>query len=122
LRQPLQQILGNLLSNAVKHGAANGGRVTLQVRDAGSCWMFTISDDGPGIPAEYHQKVFGLFQTLAARDRVEGAGMGLAIVKKLVDQYAGEITVSSKAGQGATFTVKWPKQILTQETDDRPSA
>jgi signal transduction histidine kinase len=116
-RQPLHQILGNLLSNAVKHGAAGGGWVTLQVSDAGPYWTFTVSDNGPGIPAEYHGKVFGLFQTLAARDRVEGAGMGLAIVKKLVDQYAGEITLSSSAGQGARFVVKWPKEISDHKSN-----
>jgi signal transduction histidine kinase len=70
---------------------------------------FSVRDDGPGIAPEYHEKIFKLFQTLKRRDDVEGSGMGLAVVKKLVDQQNGIITVHSQGdGKGTEFCFQWP--------------
>ena len=108
-RTPLQQIFLNLLSNAVKHGAPNGGTIEVRADEEPSRWRFSISDRGPGIAPEYHERIFALFQTLAPRDKVEGTGIGLAVVKKLIDRYGGEIRVESRKGEGATFQFTWPK-------------
>jgi signal transduction histidine kinase len=109
LRVPLQQVLMNLIANAVKHGTPNGGEVKVAVTEVGQFLSFSVSDSGPGIAPRYHETIFGLFRTLAPRDRVEGAGIGLALVKKLTDRYGGKVHVDSGLGKGATFTFLWPK-------------
>ena len=70
---------------------------------------FVVRDDGPGILPEFHDKIFQLFQTLKRRDEVEGTGMGLAIVKKLVERQHCRITVHSQGnGTGTQFRFRWP--------------
>lgn len=108
-RMPLQQIMHNLVSNALKHHDRTDGRIEIDVKDLGAAYGFTVKDDGPGIPAQFHEQIFNMFQTLQPRDKVEGSGMGLAIVKKLVSQRNGAIRVESKEGAGTTFFVTWPK-------------
>lgn len=71
--------------------------------------FFEIGDDGPGIASEFHQRIFEMFSTLRSRDEVEGSGMGLALVKKIVEQGGGRITVASIADErGATFRFTVP--------------
>lgn len=70
---------------------------------------FSVADDGPGIAPEYHERIFGVFQTLVSRDTIESTGIGLSIVKKLVENQGGEITLASELGRGSTFTFTWPK-------------
>src|SRR5919206_976 len=79
-------------------------------RDAGDFWEFSVIDNGPGIPAEYHERIWGIFQTLEARDRVEGAGIGLALVRKLVESRGGRAWVESEPGAGAAFRFQWRKK------------
>lgn len=108
-RLPLLQVFSNLLSNAIKHHHYPNGRVTVSVKDQGQFYEFAVADDGPGIAPQYHKKVFGIFQTLEARDKVENTGVGLAIVQKIVEGYGGRICLESKEGQGAIFRFTWPK-------------
>lgn len=108
-RLPLQQILHNLLDNAIKHHAGETGRLCMDVEETGDSYTFTVSDDGPGIAPEFHEKIFEMYQTLRPRDQVEGSGMGLAIVKKVLMTYGGKIKVESEVGKGATFIFTWPK-------------
>ena len=68
---------------------------------------FIVADDGPGIEPEYHAKIFEIYQTLKPRDEVEGSGMGLAIVKKIVESRGGRIWLHSAAGEGAQFHFTW---------------
>jgi len=68
-----------------------------------------VQDDGPGIAPEYHTKIFQLFQTLRDRHTAESTGIGLSIVKKIIDEQMGTIRVDSAAGQGAGFIFTWPK-------------
>ncbi|MGI9091220.1 MAG: sensor histidine kinase, partial [Gemmatimonadaceae bacterium] len=72
-------------------------------------YAFSVADNGAGIAPEYHDRIFGIFQTLESRDKVEGTGIGLSVVKKMVELRGGRITVDSDAGRGATFTFQWPK-------------
>lgn len=108
-RLPLFQVFSNLLSNAIKHHRRLDGQITVSVKEQGQFYEFAVADDGPGIAPEYHEKVFYIFQTLEARDKVENTGVGLAIVKKIVEAQGGRIWLESRAGQGATFHFTWLK-------------
>ncbi len=107
----LRQVFSNLLSNAIKHHEQRSGHIKISVQDLGDAYKFAIADDGPGIAAEYHQKIFVIFQTLKARDTKENTGIGLSIVKKIVETEGGAIQVESKLGSGTTFYFTWLKQL-----------
>ncbi|MCB0085279.1 MAG: ATP-binding protein, partial [Caldilineaceae bacterium] len=109
-RIPLELTLRNLIGNAVKHHHRAEGKIKVTAKDQGEFIEFTISDDGPGIAQEYHDRIFGMFQTLRSRDEVEGSGLGLAIVKKTIESRGGIIAVESQLGKGATFRFTWPKE------------
>ncbi len=98
-----QQIFINLLSNAVKHNDKPFIEISVSCFDADKFWKFSITDNGPGIDARYHEKVFVIFQTLKARDEFESTGIGLAIVKKIVEESGGKIWLESSFGHGSTF-------------------
>jgi PAS domain S-box-containing protein len=106
----LQQVFANLIGNAIEHHTQSDGMVTISVQDQGKYYEFAITDDGPGIAPEYHDKIFAIFQTLESRDRKESTGIGLAIVKKIVETAGGAITLESFLGQGSTFRFTWPKR------------
>ena len=107
---PLEQVLRNLIGNAVKHHPGPQGSIAVSCEDRGNHYLFSIADDGEGIPAEYAQRVFEMFQTLKPRDSMESTGIGLAIVKKIVTAKGGRAWVDSAVGRGATFSFTWPKQ------------
>lgn len=106
----LQQVFLNLMSNALKHAGRADVRIQVACADAGDFHDFTVKDDGPGIAPEYHERIWGMFQTLEARDKVEGTGIGLSVVKKLVETRGGRVSVESVPGAGATFHIYWPKR------------
>ena len=108
-RLPLEQVFSNLISNAIKHHPRFDGKVQISCQDLGSAYEFAISDDGKCIAPEYHEKIFGIFQTLEARDRTENTGIGLAIVKKIVENQGGKIKIESIEGKGAKFSFSWNK-------------
>lgn len=107
---PLKQILMNLVSNAIKHHDKPQGEVVVKVTHRAGRLRFAVHDDGPGIPKQYQDRIFALFQTLRPRDEVEGSGLGLAIIRKLVNRYDGRIRVSSDPGsrRGTTFIFDFP--------------
>ena len=107
-RSGLEQVFANLIANAIKHHDRSAGSVRVGWCGVGERIEFLVADDGPGIPCEYHERVFRMFQSLRSADEVEGSGIGLAIVKKLVDSHGGTITVESD-GRGATFRFTWPR-------------
>lgn len=109
-RTPLQQVFMNLLGNAIKYNKRAGAKIDVSVIDKGDRYAFSVADNGPGIAAEYHERIFGIFQTLESRDRVEGTGIGLSVVKKTVELHGGSVIVNSALGKGATFTFEWPKE------------
>jgi len=111
-RLSLQQVVTNLLSNAAKYHVPSGpGRIRVEATDLGSQYEFRVQDNGPGIAPEHHHKIFLLFQTLRDRHTAESTGIGLSIVKKVVEDQQGSIRVESALGQGATFIFTWPKKI-----------
>jgi PAS domain S-box-containing protein len=105
----LQQVFQNLIGNALKHHHRPEGHIRVSVQDAGEFYEFAVTDDGPGIAPQYHDKVFVIFQTLEARDKVESTGVGLSLVKKIVEDQGGAIYLESAEGAGATFRFTWPK-------------
>jgi signal transduction histidine kinase len=119
-RMPLQEILINLISNAIKHHDKKTGRIEIFVEDLGPHYRFSVRDDGPGIPAHFHEKIFKMFQTLKPRDKVEGSGMGLALARKYVEVSGGELRLESAPGLGSTFSFTWPK-TRTNKKVSRPA-
>lgn len=108
-RIPLQQVLSNLVSNAIKYHNKPDGIIKVYYMDQKTHYEFFVEDDGPGIARNYHDKIFGIFQTLQERDAFESTGIGLAIVKKILDDRKQIIRVTSDAGKGSIFAFTWPK-------------
>lgn len=106
---PLRQVLQNLISNAMKHHDRDDGCISIQAVDKGSTVCITVADDGPGIEPRFHERIFQVFQTLKPRDQVEGSGIGLALVRKILDVHGGSVRVDSDLKRGASFEVTWPK-------------
>ena len=107
---PFRQVLYNFINNAIKHHDKEHGEITVSCRRLGDRLQVSVADDGPGIDPQYHEKIFELFQTLQSRDNVEGSGMGLAIIRKQVEQYGGTLSLNSDPGRGrgSVFTFDWP--------------
>ncbi len=111
VRTPLMQVFQNLIGNAVKHHDREAQTVTVGWVENEDHHMFSISDDGPGVPPEYQEQVFGMFETLRPRDQVEGSGMGLAIIKKIVERHGGRVWLEDARPRGARFCFTWPKRM-----------
>lgn len=107
---PLEQVLRNLINNAIKHHPTRDGHVRVYAQDKGDEVLFAVEDDGAGIPQEYAERVFQMFQTLQPRDDMEGSGMGLAIVKRIVEWQGGRIWFhGGPSGCGTVFKFTWKK-------------
>lgn len=114
-RAPLELVFRNLIGNAIKHHHQPAqGEVQISAQTQANVVEFWVSDNGPGIDPQYHERIFGLFQTLQPRDLVEGSGMGLALVKKTIEYRGGTVNIQSTPAQGATFHFTWPQNLSTQ--------
>jgi signal transduction histidine kinase len=96
--------------------------VRVSGRDLGERCEFQVADDGPGILPEYQDKVFLMFQTLTVKDSGGNTGIGLALVKKLVEEHGGTITLSSGRGRGTRFEFAWLKQEKEQGSYEEANA
>jgi signal transduction histidine kinase len=110
------RIFRNLISNAVKFMDKPKGRIEIALMDKEEFWAFSVKDNGPGIDNKYFAKIFRPFQTLNIKDEVETTGVGLALVKKIVDMYDGAVWVESEPGVGSTFFFALPKQPKARNT------
>jgi signal transduction histidine kinase len=108
----IMQTFRNLLDNAVKYMDKPKGRVNIGFVEENGFWKFSVADNGPGIEERYFEKIFKIFQILSSRDDHESTGIGLAVVKKIVEMYGGKIWIQSKAGSGSTFFFTLPKQKM----------
>lgn len=106
---PLAQVFHNLLGNAVKHHDRSDGNVWVDCRDEGERYRFQVADDGPGIAPHEQQRVFDIFY-IGDRRSPDSTGLGLALVKKLVEDCGGEIGVGPRDGGGCCFKFSWPKR------------
>ncbi|MCW9023829.1 MAG: PAS domain S-box protein [Gammaproteobacteria bacterium] len=145
-RVPLFQVFSNLISNAIKYHHKDNGHIHISVRERtleGKLitskdnmdsqnnsdfnvlyYEFSVADDGPGIAAEYHDRIFNMFQTLQARDSVESTGVGLTLVKKIVNELGGEVEIESEEGKGAVFRFTLPVKgkVVSVETSEEQVA
>ena len=105
----LAQVFQNLLGNAIKYRRDDQApAIEVLARRVDSYWYFTIVDNGIGIPKPYQESIFGIFKRLHTRSKYSGTGMGLAICKRIVERYRGNIWVESEPGQGSRFTFSIP--------------
>ncbi|WP_238567363.1 PAS domain S-box protein [Flavobacterium sp. 83] len=105
----IQQVFSNLISNSVKYNDKPIGKIECLYKALPGFHQFTIKDNGPGIAEEYRKKVFEVFQTIEARDKKESTGIGLSIVKKIIEEKGGEIYIESENDNGTSFIFTVPK-------------
>lgn len=108
-RITLTQILQNFISNGIKYNDKPEIEITIGWKEDGNQYEFYVADNGPGISSEFHERIFVIFQTLQSRDEIESTGVGLAIVKKILDEKGGVIRIESKMTEGTKFIFTWPK-------------
>jgi len=110
LRAPLELILRNLVGNAVKHHDREAGHIRIKGRVLDDVLEIAVQDDGPGVPRQMHERIFGMFATLKPRDDVEGSGMGLALIRKEARKYGSDVKIKSpvRDGRGTEFVFSWP--------------
>jgi PAS domain S-box-containing protein len=110
----LSQVFANLLSNAYKHHDRPDGKIKITAVAQDTLWEFTVTDDGPGIVPDQQERAFAIFQTLADRQTQENTGIGLSIVKKIIENHGGNISIVDRQGateqnvdRGTTFRFTW---------------
>ncbi|MCA0425829.1 MAG: hypothetical protein LCH37_00190 [Bacteroidetes bacterium] len=111
-RKDLEEVFLTFVSNAIHHNTSKEKLVNITYHTHPKEFEFCIADNGPGIAAEFHDRIFTIFQTLDRRDEVENVGAGLAIVKKIVEEYGGRIWLESEPGKGSKFYFSWPRYQL----------
>jgi PAS domain S-box-containing protein len=114
-RTKIQQIFMNLIGNAIKFNPSKEKSIRIRFTDTEDFYQFSVTDNGPGIDPRFHDKIFLIFQTINTRDEFESTGVGLAIVKKIVDEQNGKIWIESDLEKGATFHFTWPKENMVFE-------
>ncbi len=116
-RAPLSTSLRNLLSNAVKHHGGKEGHIRIAVREEGRFTVFTVEDDGQGIPPGNEDRIFKLFHR--ASPGTDGDGVGLAFTRRMINAHGGMVTVQGRGPLGgARFEVHWPRILLRENEDD----
>jgi signal transduction histidine kinase len=110
-RTALEQVLSNLIRNAIEHHDRSNGRVEVSASRAGDYYRFQVTDDGVGIDPTLHTEIFKLFRTDSNVTNCDGTGIGLAIVKKIVELQGGTVGIESDIGTGTTFWFTWPLEL-----------
>ncbi|MFG0265537.1 MAG: ATP-binding protein [Rhodopirellula sp. JB055] len=119
VRTPLKQVLLNLITNGVKYNDKGAdGRIEVRCEEQENWYRWEVDDNGIGIEDRFHEKVFQMYQRVAP-DVSDGSGMGLAIAKKHVEHYGGDIGLCSTPGSGTTFWFTWPKRLETMNQSVR---
>lgn len=108
-RLKLEQVFTNLISNSVKYTPHENGHLTISCKEWPHFYEFSVKDNGIGIDPEYHGKIFEIFQTLREKNEKESTGIGLAIIKKIIDDQHCTIKVNSTLGKGSEFIFTWPR-------------
>ena len=105
----LEQVVQNLISNAIKYNDKKKGLIWVSSSETNDTISISVKDNGMGIEEKYFNKIFQVFQTLHSKDTYESTGIGLSIVKKVIERHKGKISVESEIGKGSTFTITLPK-------------
>ncbi|MGX5202440.1 sensor histidine kinase [Aliikangiella sp. IMCC44632] len=111
LASPFHQVMRNLIDNAIKHHSEESGNVWIEISDSDEFLEVKIKDDGEGVAEKHLEKITEMFSTLKSRDEVEGSGIGLALIKKIMLNVGGKLAFDSDIGKGMTVIIHWPKQI-----------
>ena len=106
----IMQVFQNLISNAIKYNDKQEGWIKVKCIEEGDFWKFSITDNGPGIGEEHFERIFRMFHTIKQNENIKGTGVGLTVVKKVVEFYGGRIWIESELGKGSTFIFTFPKQ------------
>ena len=104
----ITQVFQNILSNAIRYIDKPEGYIKIEFEERNGEWVFNVTDNGPGIEEKYHDKIFQVFQTLGTRKDVDSTGIGLALVKRIIEKWGGKVWVVSELGQGSTFFFTMP--------------
>jgi PAS domain S-box-containing protein len=113
---PLRHVLQNLISNGIRHHDRDVGNILISARNDGHSWEFRVTDDGPGIPPRFQERIFQIFQTLQPRDDLESSGLGLAIVKRIVEGRGGGVRIESGPPErGSCFIFTWTEELASFE-------
>ena len=105
----LRQVFQNLIGNALKFGApGRPPRIQVRARPDGASVQFSVADNGVGIEAQFFGRIFTIFQRLHTRDQYEGNGIGLSLVRKIVERHGGKVWLDSVPAQGTTFFLTLP--------------
>jgi signal transduction histidine kinase len=107
-RAQMTEVFGQLIGNAVRYMDKPAGRITLACEEVDGFWKFSVKDNGCGIDEKHLKKIFQIFKTLNRRDEMESTGIGLALVRKIVETYNGKVWVESRPGEGSTFYFMLP--------------
>jgi light-regulated signal transduction histidine kinase (bacteriophytochrome) len=107
----LLQVFQNLIQNAIKHNDKELVEIHVNYQQTTAGHQFSIQDNGPGIAEKYHKKIFELFQKLEVKSDIDSIGIGLALVKKIIERNGGSIAVESELGVGTTFIFTIPTEV-----------
>lgn len=118
-RTRAQQLFQNLIGNAIQYHDKPSGEIRVECERENGHWHFRVRDDGPGIEPRHWDRIFLMFQSLAPRDRTESTGLGLSLVKKIVEMHGGRIWVESKMHSGSTFHFTLPEAAERNGNDAR---
>ncbi|WP_439482613.1 PAS domain-containing protein [Cyclobacterium plantarum] len=109
-KSPMTQLFSNLVGNALRYSSPDvPPLINISAKSENDSWLFSVSDNGIGIDPQFHEKIFIIFQSLHNKEKYGGTGMGLAIVKKIIENLGGKIWVESEEGKGSTFYFTLPK-------------
>ncbi|MHC4070114.1 MAG: ATP-binding protein [Planctomycetota bacterium] len=111
----IMQVFQNLISNAVKYMDKPNGIIKIGGVEENGFWKFSVADNGPGIEEQHFERIFKIFQTLSSKGEFESTGIGLTVIKKIVEMYGGKIWVESELGKGSTFYFTLPKSELEEK-------
>lgn len=113
-RAPVTMVFHNLIDNALKYARVGvNPEIWVSYQDLGDRWQFSVKDNGVGIEPEFFEKIFVIFERLQRNESVPGSGMGLAIAKRVIESYKGEIWLESTPNEGSTFHFTIPKPRLS---------
>ena len=109
LNVPFALVIRNLINNAIKHHGQPDGNIIVRATESATHYLIEVEDDGIGIAPEDHKILFNVFDRLKLEYKADGSGLGLSIVKKIVESYNGSISITSELNKGACFHIEWPK-------------
>lgn len=114
----LREIVANLVSNAARHLDKSTGQIMVEHQSTAEAHIFSVTDNGPGIPAELQSQIFQPFFRIPGTDRPEGRGLGLYFVRRLVEDHGGKVWVESVVGEGSRFSFSIPRQPLSSSAPE----